>query len=71
MPDELPDDPTRERTDQMDQTGGTSDRPLLVRLWETVPVAWKHDELFRYALILSILAWLVILSHAGSGGHYR
>ena len=69
MPDEPPDDPIREETDRVDETPG---RAFLARLREAFPIAWKHDELFRYALVLSILAWLVILSHAGSNaGHYR
>ena len=69
MPDESPNDPTHEKTDRV---GETPDKPLLGRLRGAFVVAWKHDELFRYALILSILAWLVILSHAGSSAaHYR
>ena len=40
---------------------------LLIRMRQAFPVAWKHDELFRYALILSAVAWMVILFHAGSG----
>ena len=64
MPDDLTNDPGRDAPD------GTGERPgkaLLVRLRDAFPVAWKHDELFRYALILSILAWLVVLYHVGGG----
>ena len=57
MADDLTNDPIR----------GKPDKPLLVRLRDAFPVAWKHDELFRYALVLSVLAWLVILFHIGSG----
>ncbi|MGI4802792.1 MAG: hypothetical protein ACRYG8_53930 [Janthinobacterium lividum] len=64
MSDNPTNDPILEKTDE---TKTESCKPLLVRLREALPIAWKHDELFRYALILSILAWLVILFHVGSG----
>ena len=64
MSDDPTSDPIHEKTNE---TRKISDRPVLVRLREALPVAWKHDELFRYALVLSFLAWLVILLHIGSG----
>ena len=64
MPDDLTNDRTYEKTDEADARSG---RSLLIRLQKAFPIAWKHDELFRYALILSALAWLVILFHVGSG----
>ncbi len=64
MSDDLPNGPIRETTDGKD---GGPDRPLLTRLREAFPIAWRQDELFRYALILSMLAWLVILFHVGGG----
>ncbi len=63
MPDDLTNDPTYEKTDEAETK---PDRPLLIRLQEAFPIAWKHDELFRYALILSALAWLVILFHVSN-----
>ena len=64
----MPDDPTSDPTEETtDAPRGVPPRPLLVRLQEAFPVAWKQDELFRYALILSLLSWLVILYHVGNG----
>lgn len=63
MSDDLRNDPTDEKTDEAVKP----DKPLLVRLREAFPIAWKQDELFRYALVLSVLAWLVILLHVGDG----
>ena len=59
----MPDDLNREKI----ETNTKPERSLLIRLQEAFPVAWKHDELFRYALILSALAWLVILFHVSNG----
>lgn len=56
--------PIRENADGL---GTIPDRPLLIRLREALPIAWKHDELFRYAPILGILARLVILPRIGGG----
>ena len=65
---DTPDDPTTDPIDgETKAAGGEPQRPLLARLQDAFPVAWKHDELFRYALILSLLAWLVVLFHIGSG----
>ncbi len=64
----MPDDPTSDPIeDTTDAPQAMSPRPLLVRLQEAFPIAWKHDELFRYALILSLLSWLVILYHVSNG----
>ena len=64
----MPDDPTSNPIDPTtDPVRGGPERPLLVRLRDAFPIAWKHDELFRYALVLSLLAWLVILVHLGNG----
>ena len=66
-------DMTTERTDEANRvtdpvrTGDGSDGPLLVRLREAFSIVWKHDELFRYRLILSLVAWLTILLHLGNG----
>ena len=64
----MPDDPTSNPIDRTtDPLERAPERPLFIRLREAFPIAWKHDELFRYALVLSLLAWLVILVHLGNG----
>ncbi len=42
----------------------------LLRLRDAAPLAWKHDQIFRYMLAVAVVAWTVILLHASQHSHY-